>query len=121
MEATKGLIIFIKNPELGKVKTRLAKDIGNKKALAVYERLTTHTREITMGVDVRKYLYYSSKVIKDDQWDQSEYDKLLQVGDNLGQRMLNAFEVSFHITKKNVIIGSDCLDITTKIIEQSFI
>ena len=33
------LIIFLKYPEPGKVKTRLAKDIGNEKACAIYKLL----------------------------------------------------------------------------------
>lgn len=38
------LIIFIKNPEIGKVKTRLAKTIGNFKALEVYKFLQMRTK-----------------------------------------------------------------------------
>ena len=38
------LLIFIKNPVLGKVKTRLAASIGNEKALKIYYRLLEHTR-----------------------------------------------------------------------------
>ena len=30
------LMIFVRNPELGKVKTRLAKTVGDKRALEVY-------------------------------------------------------------------------------------
>lgn len=39
------LIIFIKNPALGKVKTRLAKTVGDKKALEIYLELSRITRE----------------------------------------------------------------------------
>ena len=45
-----GLIIFIKNPELGKVKTRLAKTIGNQKALEVYQLLQETTRKVSLGL-----------------------------------------------------------------------
>ena len=33
------LLVFARNPELGKVKTRLAKSIGEKKALEIYHHL----------------------------------------------------------------------------------
>ena len=41
---TGALLIFIRNPELGKAKTRLAKIIGDAKALIVYEDLCSSIR-----------------------------------------------------------------------------
>ena len=41
------LIIFAKNPELGKVKTRLAASVGNEVALAIYFQLLNKTKEVT--------------------------------------------------------------------------
>jgi glycosyltransferase A (GT-A) superfamily protein (DUF2064 family) len=38
------LLVFVKNPVPGRVKTRLARTIGDGKALWVYERLLEHTR-----------------------------------------------------------------------------
>ena len=40
------LMIFIRNPIIGTVKTRLASKIGNKLALKVYNELTRHTASI---------------------------------------------------------------------------
>ena len=51
------LIIFVKNPELGKVKSRLAKSIGNKKALSVYKKLLKRTKEITIDLPMDKCVY----------------------------------------------------------------
>ena len=36
---TELLIVTVKNPELGKVKTRLAKDLGEERALDIYKKL----------------------------------------------------------------------------------
>ena len=69
------LIIFIKNPQLGKVKTRLAATVGNEKALEIYHILMTHTHQITHDLDVEKYLYYSDFVDKNDIWDEPGKDK----------------------------------------------
>ena len=57
------LIIFIKNPVLGKVKTRLAASIGDVAALEIYKNLLDHTRIVTLGVDdTTRLLFYSDKV-----------------------------------------------------------
>ena len=85
------LIIFIKNPELGKVKTRLAKTMGEKKALEIYKSLLSHTHAITKNVNTDKAVFYSDYVDHSDQWEDSIYLKKVQKGSNLGERMLNAF------------------------------
>ncbi|MDP9046824.1 MAG: glycosyltransferase, partial [Bacteroidota bacterium] len=51
MQANIALILFVRHPELGKVKTRLAKVIGDDKALAVYQLLLSHTRQITIPLN----------------------------------------------------------------------
>ena len=53
------LLIFTRNPELGKCKTRLAATIGDENALALYQFLLKHTAEITRHVTADKYVYYS--------------------------------------------------------------
>ena len=37
------IIVFVRTPELGKVKTRLAKAIGDQAALTIYKLLLKHT------------------------------------------------------------------------------
>ena len=70
-----GLIIFIRNPVAGEVKTRLARTLGNEKALTVYEWLLSHTREITQELACDKFLYYSGAPELDDGWDNRHYFK----------------------------------------------
>ena len=41
------IMIFVKNPIPGKVKTRLAQTLGDEKALKVYLYLLNYTKEIT--------------------------------------------------------------------------
>lgn len=116
----KAIIIFIKNPEAGKVKTRLADDIGTEKALMIYERLLAHTRNITQGINADKYLYYADYINDNDDWDNTLYHKRVQKGDDLGERMLHAFHEVFSYGHQHVIIiGSDCLEITQDIIESA--
>src|SRR5690554_950545 len=87
----KALIIFTRNPELGKCKTRLAKTIGDENALEVYKFLLSHTASIAEQVKADRYVFYSENIIKDDLWDIGTFRKKLQNGDDLGQRMKNAF------------------------------
>jgi len=48
------LIIFAKNPEAGKVKTRLAATIGIEAALTIYNELIGHTISITTDLPIDK-------------------------------------------------------------------
>ncbi len=114
------LIIFIKNPVLGKVKTRLANAIGPEKALEIYEHLLEHTRTVAAAANCVKHVFYSDK-IDDDAWDETVFQKHVQAGQDLGERMANAFEAVFNLgATKVIIIGSDCPGITAEIIDTAF-
>jgi rSAM/selenodomain-associated transferase 1 len=116
----RGLIIFMKNPEPGKVKTRLAKSIGEKAALEIYTRLLQYTKAVTSTVNASRYLFYSSRVDEQDDWDPSVYEKRVQSGFDLGERMANAFSTVLKEVDQAVIIGSDCLELTASIIDKAF-
>ncbi len=116
----KGLIVFVKNPTLGKVKTRLAKNIGKDKALQAYKMLMHYTHDIVMKTDTHKYLYYSEFIEDEDLWSPREFRKLVQYGDDLGRRMFNAIELSLLENKNVVLIGSDCAEIKKKHIDTAF-
>lgn len=114
------LIVFTRNPELGKCKTRLAKTIGNSAALDIYKYLLKHTAEISKQIEADRYVFYSEDIIENDIWDKKYFKKQLQSGDDLGKRMLNAFKYLFEIGhSKVIIIGSDLLDLTKDIIDQA--
>jgi rSAM/selenodomain-associated transferase 1 len=115
------LLIFIKNPVLGKVKTRLARTLGDAKALDVYLQLLNHTLLVTKDVAADKAVFYTDFVDRQDMWPDDLYQKQLQQGQDLGQRMQGAFEWAFEKQYGQVvIIGSDCPQLTTAIIEQAF-
>lgn len=119
--STSTLIIFVKNPELGKVKTRLAKTIGKEKALRIYDMLLQKTREVVTPLAVDLQVYYNDYVDQDDLWENERFDKYLQVQDHLGAKMSTAFQQAFaQGYEKACIIGSDCWDLKTSHIEQAF-
>lgn len=116
------LLIFTRNPELGKVKTRLAKTIGAEKALAIYKFLLAHTKKVTENIACDKAVYYSVKVREDDLWNGEIYQKKQQLGEDLGIRMQNAFQDAFaNGYEKVLIVGSDLIDLSEEIIEKGFL
>ncbi|WP_299105313.1 TIGR04282 family arsenosugar biosynthesis glycosyltransferase [uncultured Tenacibaculum sp.] len=115
------LLIFTRNPELGKVKTRLAKTVGDQAALDIYKFLLNHTKEVTQNLNCDKAVYYSVKIRENDIWSTSTYQKHAQFGVDLGIRMQNAFEQAFEKKyEKVLIIGSDLFDLKEKHIEEAF-
>lgn len=111
------LIIFIKNPVLGKVKTRLAATIGDQRALEIYQQLLEYTLNMVKKVDAEVNLFFSDSIISDD----SASKKFLQEGKDLGERMNYAFEkiLADHHSRV-VIIGTDCAELTSDILQESF-
>ncbi|CDF80699.1 putative glycosyltransferase (GT2) [Formosa agariphila KMM 3901] len=117
----KALIIFARNPELGKCKTRLAKTIGDENALDIYRTLLQHTADIATGVKADSFVFYSEHIHKNDTWDDNTFRKKLQQGDDLGERMSHAFSDLFQNNyQKIIIIGSDILDLTTASINDAY-
>ncbi len=119
-KAKNALIVFIKNPELGKVKTRLAKTVGAEKALAIYIALMEHTRKIAEALPVARHLFYSQEINRKDNWSVRKFHKNLQVEGNLGVKIATAFHTVFKTNEKVVIIGSDCASLTPEIVQAAF-
>lgn len=116
------LLIFVKNPIEGKVKTRLGAEIGHSKAVEVYKALLNYTKKITLKCPVERIVYYGDFIPEKDLWSDGNYKKSLQEGENLGERMENAIAERFtKKAKKVIIIGSDCPDLSDEIIEAAFI
>ena len=115
------LIIFTRNPILGKVKTRLAKAVGKKTALDIYLFLLQKTKEVTQNIHCDKVIFYSQEILENDLWDTTTYKKELQVGKHLGAKMNHAFETCFKDKyHKVVLIGSDLYDLEASHIEEAF-
>lgn len=115
------LIIFYRNPELGKVKSRLAATVGEERALAIYLKLASFTRSVTSVINCDRVVYYSNFIDREDSWPNDKYLKHLQRGDDLGSKMRHAFETAFAQGYKRVcIIGTDCLELTSDILKEAF-
>lgn len=121
MNDKKLLMLFVRNPELGKVKTRLAAAVGPERALEIYLQLLQHTRDLTKELPVQKLVYYSESVDTNDLWPNEQYQKRVQPEGDLGEKMEAAFASAFSEGYTSVvIIGSDCLQLTPDIVLQAY-
>jgi rSAM/selenodomain-associated transferase 1 len=125
MRNRKAIIIFVKYPEEGKVKTRLASTASNKFAAGVYKILSKNIFDqvIKLKNECDVHLFYapfdSLGKIKD--WVGQEFLFKEQSGADLGERIADAFEYVFlNNCKSAVIIGSDLPEIDSSIIIESF-
>ena len=114
------LVIFVKNPELGKAKTRLAATIGNHNALIIYKRLLEITRKESRGVDAQKYLFFHEKIIE-NKWSKNDFEFVVQSNGDLGQKMKASLHLVLEQHDKAIIIGSDCPNITKELINDAFL
>jgi len=118
---TKALIIFVRNPVQGKVKTRIAATAGEQEALRIYKELLRHTHAVSKSTDADKYVFYSDLPQLGDGWEDDLYHKLIQAGETLGDKMKDAFHRMFEKGYAQVvIIGSDCYELTAAIIEAAW-
>jgi len=112
------LIVFVKNIKLGKVKTRLAKAIGDEGAFQVYKHLVELTEKAIEGVNTTKHVYFSDSII-DEKWQKTS--KFVQKGADLGEKMKNSFKNGQKQGfSKIVLIGSDLPKISPEIIQKGF-
>ena len=115
---------MIKYPEPGRVKTRLAGDIGPIQAALICRKITELVMKQTMP-DAGKYdrfvFYDPPERVRDFQsWFPNE-KFIAQTGSDVGERMDKAIR---HLLKngaeKAVITGTDIPDLTSRIIIQAF-
>jgi hypothetical protein len=117
------LLFFIKNPEKGKVKTRLASAIGEKMAANLYKRFLLEMLFTLNNGTFIFYLCYSpeSPVSSFKNWLGDQYLYMAQAGEDLGERMKNGFLEAISMNfKRVVLIGSDIPDLSLELIEEAF-
>jgi len=117
------LIIFVKNPVAGKVKTRIAAETGPEKALEIYLDLLDITRSQVLLFASERYIFYSDYMVSQGEWPE-QFSRHLQQGSDLGERMFNAFEKIFSSLPQDekckvILIGSDCPDVDATILQQA--
>ncbi len=118
------LIIFAKSPIPGKVKTRLTPHITPTEAAELYKSfiadIICSTRKLKCDQVAIAYTPSNAEATFHSICGQS-VNYLPQKGDNLGERMKNAFKLSFNEgSKRTVIIGTDSPTLPLSYIQKSF-
>lgn len=119
------LIIFVKYPQAGRVKTRLAKHIGKQKAADLYRLFTEAVLKRTKDKNFRRLIFYTppdkEKEIK--KWLGSDgLEFRPQRGRGLGERLFNAFRLALGSSsaRRVAAIGTDSPLIDRKVINNAF-
>jgi rSAM/selenodomain-associated transferase 1 len=117
------LIIFVKYPQAGKVKTRLAKSIGEENAARLYRALVETLLKRTNSDKFQRIIFYSprGKGKEMRRWLGEDFAFVPQKGKGLGERLSGAFKFAFRNGAKRVIaIGSDSPTLDKKFIAEAF-
>jgi len=120
LESSEGLIVFVKNPIPGKVKTRIAEKVGEKKALEIYLKMLNHLNQWVSPLPLKKWIYFSDYIDGDGIWSSSEFEFGLQKGKDLGIKMYSTLFEVLTISKKAILIGSDIAGLNPRILEEAF-
>lgn len=118
----KCVLLFVKSPRCGWVKTRLAGQLGAEFAAEVYKHFVIDTLEMlgNLSCDLRIFFDPLRDEEKFKRWLGSMYSYVPQQGGNLGQKMENAFRHVFaEGFSKAVVIGSDAPDLPAGFIESA--
>ncbi len=117
------MIVFVRYPSEGKVKTRLAAALGNHDAKEIYKRIAERIfSEVGKARKVHRYAFYSDGDDREQigKWLGRKFLLANQEGELLGERMLSAFmKVFSHGAEKAIIIGTDIPDLTGGIVEEA--
>lgn len=115
------LLIFAKNPILGKAKTRLAASVGDEKALEIYRFLLDYTAQMAQAVAATRQVCYTHYIGQDDAFPDAVFEKTMQQTGDLGERMQAAFASAFAAGyQRVVIIGSDCYELSSELLQEAF-
>ena len=126
--ARSALIIFMKYPEAGRVKTRLSREIGDEKALYVYQKLARRTLGVASDFKhthekIDLFLFYDppERKIPFMKSYPGPWEFIPQIDGHLGHRMQAAFHHVFRTGyRQTVLIGTDIADIGERDIHDAF-
>ncbi|MFC2038189.1 TIGR04282 family arsenosugar biosynthesis glycosyltransferase [Chloroflexota bacterium] len=121
---TTSLVVFIRFPHTGKVKSRLARTLGPEKAARLYLLCAQQTvSELDKAADgVRKYLSISDKNDEDRirDWTGSGFKLISQSEGDIGQRLENCFDDLLKESPGKVIItASDVPDLSAEMMNEA--
>jgi rSAM/selenodomain-associated transferase 1 len=117
------ILLFVKSPIKGQVKTRLAVDIGEDAAVGLYKCFVEDVVSTVEGFDATFRFYFHPPEAKShfQQWLGEQHSYIPQAGNGLGERLKNAFIDAFDQGFSKVIaIGSDSPDLPESFLREAF-
>ncbi|MHC4220973.1 MAG: TIGR04282 family arsenosugar biosynthesis glycosyltransferase [Planctomycetota bacterium] len=117
------VLFFVKYPVPGRVKTRLAQQIGAETAADLYKNFVTDILAALKSSGVNFKIVFALPDSKDQfqQWLGKDHSYIPQIGYDLGQRMKNAFTQAFSDGfNRVVVIGSDSPDLPNEYLDLAF-
>jgi rSAM/selenodomain-associated transferase 1 len=122
MTSSTAILLFIKAPVRGRVKTRLAAILGDDTTLELYRNFVLDILDTLDIVGHPCSICYSPPDAADAVagWLGEHRDYMPQEGSDLGERMANAFQVMFSRGRSRVVlVGSDLPDLPPDIFEEA--
>ncbi|MHA1908935.1 MAG: TIGR04282 family arsenosugar biosynthesis glycosyltransferase [Candidatus Thorarchaeota archaeon] len=117
-----GIFILMKYPELGKVKSRLARSIGDEPAANLYRAFIEDTLATvqSLGIAYHIAVYPPESEPMFSEWLGPSHKFFHQEGKNLGERLQNGFKTMFEIGYRQVIaLASDSPDLPCEILDNA--
>ncbi len=115
------LIVFMKAPVLGRVKTRLAQSIGEASATTLYRLMCEQLLSLSVPSNCDVIIAYDDEAKADLPSYVEGKTLFYQTGDGLGERMHNAFETVFAKGYESaILVGSDIPEVTEHLLEKAF-
>ena len=115
-----GIFIMMKYPEVGKVKSRLAKSIGDEAATSLYRTFVQDTLTTVQSANIPFHIALYPPESQDEfaRWLGRSLEYFPQEGTNLGERLQHGFSVMFKKEYRQVIaLASDCPDLPSEILQ----
>jgi len=110
------ILVFCKAPQVGNVKTRLAKSIGETEAKEVHEYLARHCLQQMLDFSVAPVELWCAPDTDHDFFRRCHKDLGVplkqQTGDDLGQRLQHAVRETLQHHALVVLVGTDCMALT---------
>lgn len=115
------IILMLKAPVAGKVKTRLGTQLGAERACLIYRWLVEQQmREIPCGWQVHVFFDPASALGVMRAWLGEGHEYTAQRQGDLGQRLIQAGEEAFSVSDESLVfLGGDCPYVTTAILKQA--
>lgn len=102
------LVVMARAPELGRVKTRLAEDLGEHGALAVYRELLARTHAVVRQWRGPAVLEFAGDAAAFDGTGLECLPRYEQPEGGLGRRLGAALRRGFDAAERCIVVGSDC-------------